>query len=344
MPDIKAAFGSAIAEPTASVKSGYYFTGWYPTPACDSAPITFPYTVKGNAVLYAKWQFIGMKPITSPGGPPSAYLAGVNYSAGSLSRSFSKTTTSYKITLGEGEGAATLTPIKQFDGASMTINGRPVSSYTANVANGKSVKVTVKVKYGRTSKTYTFTVTRAKSTNNNLGSLSATAGTWSQSFDPNVLNYILTLDENTKKVKIYGATASPLARPSFKSKAVSLNNGARKVIKLTVRAQSGARRTYTVTVVRAPSTNVNLKSIRASGLAPRFSPGVTEYSIILPVNKSSVSIRAGATGYKAKVTIDGSRKSSKKVVLASGQSAVVRITVTAQAGNSTEYLITVIRQ
>ncbi len=84
--------------------------------------------------------------------------------------------------------------------------------------------------------------------------------------------------------------------------------------------------------------------ITQSGLAPRFSPGVTEYTVVLPTNKSSVSVSARAAGYKARVTIDGARRSSKKIVLANGQSAVVRVTVTAQAGNTKEYLITVIRQ
>jgi len=84
--------------------------------------------------------------------------------------------------------------------------------------------------------------------------------------------------------------------------------------------------------------------ITQSGLAPRFSPGVTEYTVVLPAKKSSVSVSARAAGYKARVTIDGARRSSKKIVLANGQSAVVRVAVTAQAGNTKEYLITVIRQ
>ncbi|MGE5494417.1 MAG: hypothetical protein ACM3S4_03825 [Burkholderiales bacterium] len=56
-----------------------------------------------------------------------------------------------------------------------------------------------------------------------------------------------------------------------------------------------------------------------SGLAPRFSLGVAEYTVVLPAKKSSVSISARAAGYKARVTIDGAKKSSKKVVLATGR-------------------------
>jgi hypothetical protein len=111
-----------------------------------------------------------------------------------------------------------------------------------------------------------------------------------------------------------------------------------------VKAQSGAKRIYTITVMRAASTNADLKSLRCGGLTPGFSPGVTAYTVTLPANKSSVTLSAGAAGYKAKVTVDGLKKSSKTVTLANGQSATVRVVVTSQAGNTKEYLITVTRQ
>jgi ribosomal protein L28 len=121
------------------------------------------------------------------------------------------------------------------------------------------------VTLGRKSKTYTFTVTRAKSTNNALGYLSISAGSLSQPFDPNVLNYTLYLDENTKSTAIRAsAAAGKLARVSPASSKVSLNNGQSKTVRITVKAQSGARRTYVINVVRAASTNAGLKSLKIS--------------------------------------------------------------------------------
>ena len=328
---VKRGVWETIAEPSTS-RYGYNFQGWFDG---AGARVSFPYTVTGSATLYARW---AQQPQTN-------LLAGVGLSSGYLNRAFSPAVTSYKITIGENEGSFTLSPVKQFDGASMTMNKRAVSSYTVNLANGKSAKISVKVTLGKKSKTYTFTVTRPKSSNNYLSSLSASAGEWSQAFDPNVLNYTLTLDENTKSTAIRAAAAAgKAARVSPASKKISLNNGQSKTVKITVKAQSGARRTYTITVARAPSTNAGLKSLRASGLSPGFSPWNTPYTIVLPANKSSVSISARAAGYKAAVYIDGAKKSSKKVVLANGQSATVRVTVAAQAGNSKEYVITVIRQ
>jgi LPXTG-motif cell wall-anchored protein len=44
-----------INKPGDPTLAGSVFGGWYPTAACDTAAVTFPYTVKGAATLYAKW-------------------------------------------------------------------------------------------------------------------------------------------------------------------------------------------------------------------------------------------------------------------------------------------------
>ncbi len=319
------------SEPGTS-RFGFNFTGWY---TGSGERVSFPYVVRDNVTLYARWE---QQPQTN-------LLRDVGLSSGSLNRGFAKTVTSYKITIGENDGSFTLTPFKEYDGATMTVNGKPYSSYTVSLANGKSATITVKVTYLKKSKTYKFSVTRAKSSNNALSALSVIGGSLSQPFDPNVLNYTLTLDENTKSTTIKAvAAAGKAAKLSPASKKIALNNGQSKDVKITVKAQSGAKRTYTIHVVRAASTNADLKSLKSSGLSPGFSPGNTHYTVVLPANKSAASISAKAGGYKSVVYIDGAKKSSKKVTLASGQSVDVHVTVVSQAGNSKEYVVTVIRQ
>jgi archaellum component FlaG (FlaF/FlaG flagellin family) len=264
-------------------------------------------------------------------------------SAGTLSPNFSPTVYKYKILLGENDAGVTITPEKIFHVSGMTINKKNVSSLWVPVAAGKSAKISVVVTQGKAKKTYTFTVTRPKSSNNYLSSLSG-VGTWSQGFDPNVMNYTLYLDENTKSTAIKAAAVAGMgAKVSPASKKITLNNGQSKTVKITVKAQSGARRTYVITVVRAKSANADLKSLKAPGISPGFNPAQTNYSITLPANKGSISISAKAAGYKAAVAIDGG-KASKKVTLANGQSITVRVVVTSQAGNKKEYVITVTRQ
>jgi hypothetical protein len=226
----------------------------------------------------------------------------------------------------------------------MTINGKAVSSTTVNLANGKSKTVTVKVKYGKKTNTYKFTVTRAKSGDNNLASLTNSAGVMSQSFDPNVTNYTLNLDENTSSVTLKAAKANAMAKVSPASKKLTLKNGQTKTLKFTVKAQSGTKKTYTVTVTRAPSTNTNLKTLKSSiPMSPGFSAGVTDYTVTLPADKSTVTISAKSFDKLSKVTINGTKKSSQKFTLANGQSTTVTVLVTSQAGTTKEYRILIQR-
>jgi uncharacterized repeat protein (TIGR02543 family) len=329
--------GESIDAPPATSRPGYTFGGWYPTSACNTAPVSFPYTVTGSVTLYAGW-------IPQP---QTAYLSGVSLSAGTLNRAFARTVYSYKVALGEYQESVTITPWRENDTAAVTINGRAVSAYTLSLANGKAPRLRSRCKFGKPSKTYKFTVTRAKSTNNNLASLTASAGAFDRAFDPAVTGYVLTLDENTKSVKIFDTVATSLAKASFKSKTVSLSNGQTKTVTVTVTAQSGAKKKYTITVTRLPSTNTGLKYLKTNSgsypLTPAFSPGVASYTVTLPANKSSVTISARALGYKAAVYFDGAKRTSRKVTLAPGQSVTVRVTVVAQAGNAVDYYITITR-
>ena len=302
----------------------------------------------GKYTVYAKdafgYESLSVHTVTSP--DPSPYLYSVGVSGGALSRSFSKTVYSYKIALGENQPSVTLTPVKEWDGATMTINGKAVSSSTISVANGKTVKAAVKVTYGKTSKTYTFSITRAKSTNNNLSGLTATAGKLNTAFSAGVTNYTLTLDENTASATIKAAVQNSLAKASPSSKKVTLKNGQSKTVKITVKAQSGAKKTYTVTVTRAKSTSTALKYLKTDSskypLSPAFSIGAAGYTVTLPADKSKVTISAKTVSSLTGVTVDG-KKGSKKFTLANGQSITAKVVVTAQSGAKKEYTVTIKR-
>ena len=56
-----------------------------------------------------------------------------------------------------------------------------------------------------------------------------------------------------------------------------------------------------------------------------------------------MTLCAKANGYGANVSIDGVKRTSASVTLARGQSIVVHVVVTAQAGNTKDYYITVSR-
>ena len=324
-------YGAMVNPPASPTRRDCEFVGWSLNNGI-SCVTEFPYQVKNDTTLTAK--FI----------PIMTEIWDVSLSAGTLSGVFSPYKYKYKIALGEYESSVQITPKKGYHGAVMTINGKAASSTTVSLANGKSKTVTIKVKYGKKSTTYKFTVTRAKSGDNNLASLTNSAGAMSQPFDPNVTNYTLSLDENTKSVMLKATRSNTMAKVSPASKKLTLKSGQTKMVKFTVKAQSGAKKTYTVTVTRAPSTNTNLKTLKAGmPISPGFNAGVTDYTVTLPADKESITISAKVFDRLSKVTIDGLKKSSKKVTLANGQSTTVSVVVTSQAGTTKEYRVLVQR-
>ncbi|MEL7604239.1 MAG: InlB B-repeat-containing protein, partial [Bacillota bacterium] len=54
VPPVDYTYGSAVYAPSAPVRSGHNFTGWYYNTECTS-PVSFPFTMTGNITLYAGW-------------------------------------------------------------------------------------------------------------------------------------------------------------------------------------------------------------------------------------------------------------------------------------------------
>jgi hypothetical protein len=241
----------------------------------------------------------------------------------------------------------TLTPEKENSNAAMTIQKVVQPNFTANVANGKTLTVKIKVTFGTKSKVYTVVVKRAKSTNNLLTSLTPSTSALFPGFDPNVLNYNLTLPEGTDRVTLTAVKADPLARLSPSVKTYILKNGQTKTATIRVRSQAGATRTYRVTITRDKSTNADLLWLRTSSasapLTPTFSAATQSYSVTLPAATASVTLSAKTFDRLSNVSIDGVRRSSKRVTLLNGQSITVNVLITAQAGNTKTYTVVVSR-
>lgn len=336
-----------------------YMAGEQTLDACRSGSTaytgTFTLPGYGKCTIYSKDKLgndgIKVVDINKPYSD-SAYLWDVDLTAGVLTQDFLKTKYSYRINLGENDESVTLTPVKECDAAVLKINGIVQDSIKVDVANNKTKSVTVKVTYGGKTKAYAFVIKRAISTNNDLKSLTASVNgtgiSFDETFDPNRGNYTLNLDENTKSVTIKTEMASPVGRASFKSKTFTLANGETKTVRIMLYAQNGSGKLCVVQIKRAESTNCSLKSLKTNSgsfvLSPAFKPDELNYAITMPYNKSSFTLYACPAGYKASVTIDGVKRTSEKITLASGQSVTVHIVVTAQNTDHTkEYVITITR-
>jgi hypothetical protein len=144
------------------------------------------------------------------------------------------------------------------------------------------------------------------------------------------LDVSATAKDSKAKVSINSPTLTP--------------NGTTNVT-ITVTAENGASKTYTIAVTRAqdpnyePSGNNKLSGITVNGflLSPVFSADVTQYVVWLPYETTSITISGSAEDSKASVEVVGGEN------LAAGQDNPVKVICTAENGEKKEYTVIVKR-
>ena len=93
------------------------------------------------------------------------------------------------------------------------------------------------------------------STNANLSSFKVSPGTLSPEFSPSTTDYKLSVDYSVTNIAVSGVTAHGAATKSLSSTALKVGENK---ITLTVTAESGAKKTYTITVTRCTSPLADL--------------------------------------------------------------------------------------
>ena len=172
--------------------------------------------------------------------------------------------------------------------------------------------------------------------NNNLASLIVSPG--SINFSPGNTNYNVSVDSNITSVDVSGKVEDPTASVSGLGRK-NLNYG-NNPIYVTVTAENGSSKTYTINVNRKDdrSTNNNLASLKVGNgtLDPGFSKGNTSYNMEVPFDVAKLELSAEAEDSKAKVSINNPDLVAEEVT-------AVTITVTAENGSSKTYTINVKR-
>ncbi|MBQ8337596.1 MAG: cadherin-like beta sandwich domain-containing protein [Oscillospiraceae bacterium] len=191
--------------------------------------------------------------------------------------------------------------------------------------------------------TYSATVAAPLSNDNNLASLVVDNATISPAFSSATTNYTASVPFEVSKLNVTAAAADSKAK-------VTVNNpnltpdGTTKVT-ITVTAENGSKKTYTISVKRAKdpnykaSSNNALKSISVDGflLSPVFDADTTNYVVWLPYETQSVKVSGKAADSKASVEVVGGEN------LAAGQDNKISVICTAENGDKKEYIVTVKR-
>lgn len=185
----------------------------------------------------------------------------------------------------------------------------------------------------------TITAIPLKSDNNYLKNMYTNAGTIG--FNRNTFEYSLTVDHEINRIRIVAIKEDPNA--SVKEDAMYDLKVYRNVINILVTAENGAKRTYTIVVMRKDalgntsllSSNTELKSLSIEGYPLQFSPLITEYRLTVENIVDNVLILAQAADDRSSVIIDnvsllqlGENRIQVTVVAPNGQSRMYTVFVT----------------
>lgn len=166
----------------------------------------------------------------------------------------------------------------------------------------------------------------SKASDKALKTLEVTPEGLDPEFDPETTSYTLDVGADVEKLEIKAA-------PNDEKATVEITGNESLVagdnaVKITVTAQDGTTRIYTINVKKGEATTLGLSSLKINGytLSPKFSSNVYEYKInVLDPNIINLDISAVANDENAKVEITGNTN------LIKGENAIT-ITVTSEDG------------
>lgn len=187
----------------------------------------------------------------------SDFLADIIIHNGTLSPTFDPGKLNYTVALDEHTSTINVDAVRANPLNKVYMNGRLVKTgrlYTLNTGCKKVVTIKV-VTPSKTSRTYTVTVTRAKSTDADLSSLKVSGYSISPTFDKGVTSYTLAISDNRKSVTIMTKADEKHAWISIngrvmKTRTITLNKDGPTTVTIIVLAQAGNMQKYTLTITR----------------------------------------------------------------------------------------------
>lgn len=190
---------------------------------------------------------------------------------------------------------------------------------------------------------YSKTVAEPLSDNCNLASMTVTGATISPAFSAGTTSYSAKVPFSVSSIGVEAAAEDDGAKVSISNP--GLTAGATTNVQITVTAENGTTKTYTIAVAReqdpnyVESSNANLSSLAVEqyALSPAFSADVLQYYVWLPYEAESISLSAEVEDGKAKHQMGTYEQ------LIPGQGTDISITVTAEDGTQKVYTVTAVR-
>lgn len=186
--------------------------------------------------------------------------------------------------------------------------------------------------------TYSATVAEPMSGDNSLTGLTVGNAAISPAFDPNVTSYTASVPFSVSRLDV---TAAPANKATVSVYSPTLTPGGTTNVTVTVKAENGATKVYTIAVTReqdpnyVASDNNDLQDIAVEGflLSPAFNAETTEYVVWLPYETDKLSVSGLVSDGKASVRVEGAEN------LVPGADNEVKLIVTAEDGTEKVYTI-----
>jgi HSP20 family molecular chaperone IbpA len=290
-----------------------------------------------------------------------ATLSGLSLSSGSLSPDFETGTVGYTATVGSGVSGITVTSIVSEEHAILTVNGTAIASGATSDEiplnfGENTITIAVTAQNGDVN-TYTVVVTREKSSDATLSSLSLSSGSLSPDFETGTAGYTATVASEVASITVTANINSAHATATVNGTAVAsgatsdeipLNFG-ENTITIAVTAQNGDVKMYTVLVTREKSNDATLSglSLSSGSLSPDFAAGTAGYTATVASDVASITVTPVINSPHATATVNGtaiaSSAASDEIPLNFGENTIT-IDVTAQNGDVKTYSVVVTRE
>lgn len=245
------------------------------------------------------------------------------------------------ISFNKSTGAFNSTTAISRSTAVVRVTFKPTSAFTAGTSSQvrfidiKAANEAGTTTINGTASSVNVSVAVPKSTNNNLSALTVD-GTSVSGFSAGTVTYNLG-STNASSISI-GATAQDAKATVSGTGTKNLSYGANS-FKVTVTAESGAKKDYTINITRNDprSTNNYLSSLTVSSGTLNFNRTTNSYTVIVENDVTSVTIGASVEDSKSSVSGTG----AKTINVYENRFSVV---VTAENGSRRTYAINIVRK
>ncbi|SDC12063.1 LPXTG-motif cell wall anchor domain-containing protein [Pelagirhabdus alkalitolerans] len=291
----------------------------------------------------------------------NADLSNLQISEGELDPDFDTATSDYEVSVGNNTETLAITPTVDDETATVSVNGSEVPSGEASESMALEVGenlITVEVTaQNGDEKTYTLTVDRAPSSNADLSNLQISEGELDPDFDTATTDYEVSVGNNTETLAITPTVEDETAIVSVNGSEIPSGEASENLplevgknpITVEVTAQNGDKKTYTLTVDRASSSNADLSYLDVSEgtLQPDFQKDMKEYNMLVNYDVDYLQVTAFTDSDDAELKINGqtalSGEGTDRISLEAGAVNEVDITVIAEDLTIQNYQINVTR-